>query len=66
MMTKPMWDYMSYYKSIDTMMSWKKIIYKADVSTRLFQIGMWIYFEIFRDRELSLVRSDSRVHISVL
>ena len=36
MMTKPMWDYMNYYKSIDTMMSWKKIIYKADVSTRLF------------------------------
>lgn len=42
MMTKPMWDYMNYYKSIDTM-SWKKIIYKADVSTRLFQIGMWMY-----------------------
>ena len=43
MMTKPMWDYMNYYKSIDTMMSWKKIIYKADVSNRLFQIGMWMY-----------------------
>ena len=25
MMTKPMWDYMSYYKSIDTIMSWKKL-----------------------------------------
>ena len=25
MMTKPMWDYMNYYKSIDTMMSWKKM-----------------------------------------
>ena len=43
MMTKPMWNYMNYYKSIDTTMSWKKIIYKADVSTRLFQIGMWMY-----------------------
>ena len=43
MMTKPMTMTMSYYKSIDTMMSWKKIIYKADVSTRLFQIGMWMY-----------------------
>ena len=43
MMAKPMWDYMNYYKSINTMMSWKKIIYKADVSSKLFQIGMWMY-----------------------
>ena len=58
------------------MMSWKKIKYKADVSPRLSNRDVDVFtvivinrehiFEIFRDRELSLLRSDSRVHISVL